>query len=205
MSFKRAITKNNKKLRIESIVLAAERIIASKKFEECNLNYIANDVGMSKAAIYRYFRVKEIIFLDLYLKELRLLQPSLQLALSSKSAEEITRALISRPIFCKLSSILTTVLEQPLTLNEAIKFKVDIAIILQPIFIDMSKNLLISPEDGLNWLMHLFASLVGCWHLSNPSDLMLKAYETPALAVFNLNFEDTLQAHIEMMLPSLNQ
>lgn len=200
MKFKRAMTADSKKLRVDEILLAAEKIITEKRFELCNLNDIANDVGMSKTALYRYFRVKELIFLALYLKELSLLTKPLESALLSLNSDDITEAIIQRPVFCKLSSILTTVLEQPLKLEEAILFKQQVATILQPTITLMMTKLRLTPEQAISWLMHLFAAIVGCWHITNPSALMNQAYENEHLVAFKMDFKESLNKHIKMIL-----
>jgi len=200
VTFRRARSEDCKKIRITEILSAAESVIAEQRFERCNLNDIAAAVGMSKPALYRYFRVKELIFLEIYRRELSELIPLLIKAFTPPSSEAITKVFVSRPIFCRLSGILTTVLEQPLTLEEAIDFKSEVAILMQPLVKTVAIELSLTPQNAIQCILQLFSSLIGAWHLSNPSALMAKAYEIPELSVFNMKFYDSLYWHIEALL-----
>ncbi|WP_165569563.1 TetR/AcrR family transcriptional regulator [Corallincola luteus] len=200
---KRARSEDGKKLRVDAILKAAEKMLAHHRFEDCNLNEIAKQVGITKPALYRYFRVKELIFLEVYKRELALLVPGLAAAFAPPDADKITDALICQPLFCKLSSILTTVLEQPLTVEEAVLFKQSVGFALQPVVIEMVVALGLAPDKAVGWLMHMFAGLVGCWHVANPSNIMAEAYKAPGLEVFQMDFDESLRNHITMLLAGL--
>lgn len=202
-NFKRARSEDDKILRINSILSAAENAIVENRFEQCNMNSIAQEVGVSKTALYRYFRIKELIFLELYKRELHELIPQLEQAFEPPSAKKIAAAFAARPIFCKLSSILSTVLEQPLTKQEAVDFKQQVAIEIQPVIQSMVIKLGLPTESAINWILHLFAGLVGCWHIANPSELMRKAYRSKGLNVFKMEFASSLEKHVSMLLSDI--
>jgi AcrR family transcriptional regulator len=105
---------------------------------------VAADIGITKAALYRYFRNKETLFLALFVETLGELVQSFRLALKQclKSQEAsiypppsnvdnirlslahlVTTTLVQNSIYCKLSAILHTILERNLTLDEANEFK----------------------------------------------------------------------------------
>lgn len=60
--YRRARRQDEKIDRIEAILASAKNLLATNTLDECNLTTIASDVGITKAALYRYFRVKELIF-----------------------------------------------------------------------------------------------------------------------------------------------
>ena len=203
MIIKRARTNTDKSLRIDAIIQSAKKNITNNSFDNCNLNSIAKDVGITKTALYRYFRIKELIFLELYLRELSSVVKQLEKSIYSMNAKKITSVLLKHPVFCKLSSILTTILEPPLQLEEAIFFKQEIVRRLSPLVTSLEKELSIEADASVNWLMHLLATIIGCWHITNTSEMMQTAYKTPELGVFQLDFSIELEKHIHVLLLDL--
>ena len=65
----RAKTPEQKALRLTQIMDVTAARFATLSYEEVNLKHIAADVGITKAALYRYFRNKETLFLALYTQE----------------------------------------------------------------------------------------------------------------------------------------
>lgn len=121
--YRRARRQEEKTDRVEAILASAKGLLATNTLDECNLSTIAGEVGITKAALYRYFRVKELIFLEIYRRELAILSPSLQQVFLAPSVEKLAAALVAQPLFCKLTAVLADVLEKPLTEDEAIAFK----------------------------------------------------------------------------------
>ena len=52
----RAKNPEQKALRRQQILLATKNRFSKSSYEDVNLQHIAADVGMTKAALYRYFR-----------------------------------------------------------------------------------------------------------------------------------------------------
>ena len=203
--FKRARSEQTKQIRLTAILDSVESMISKHNFEACNLNHIAAEVNITKTALYRYFRNKELIFLELYKRELEALIPNLTNSFSPPDPEKITQSFVDRPVFCKLNSILSTVLEQPLTEEECLIFKRHIAATLTPVVIAIVEHFQIKQEEAIDWLMHLFAALVGCWHIGNPSPVMRQALESPDINFFQQDFALALQRHITILLTELSE
>ena len=69
--YRRARRQDEKQDRIDGILLAARKRLDQLSIQQCNLHDIAADVGITKAALYRYFRAKELIFIEIYRQELQ--------------------------------------------------------------------------------------------------------------------------------------
>ena len=199
-NYQRARSHEEKNERLNSILSAAERMFAENVYEACNLNVIAATVGITKTALYRYFRSKELIFLEIYKHQLAEIVPSLQVCLQKKDAVGLSALLSSRPLFCRLSAILTTVLERPLSVAEARSFKLTVLQLLEPCVVTLVSEHGFTPEAAAMWLMQLLVAVVGCWHVCHTSPMMNEALATPELACFQLNFDGLLQQQISMMM-----
>ena len=199
-NYQRARSDEEKNQRLSSILSAAESMFAENVYEACNLNVIAAAVGITKTALYRYFRSKELIFLEIYKHQLAEIVPSLQVCLQKKDAVGLSALLSSRPLFCRLSAILTTVLERPLTVAEARSFKLTVLQLLEPCVVTLVSEYGFTPDAAAMWLMQLLVAVVGCWHVCHTSPMMNEALATPELACFQLNFDGLLQQQISMMM-----
>ncbi|WP_156506077.1 TetR/AcrR family transcriptional regulator, partial [Oleiphilus sp. HI0117] len=74
----RANNPEQKALRKQQILDATRKRFSDLAYEDLNLNVIAADVGITKAALYRYFRNKETLFLALFVETLEELIHSAQ-------------------------------------------------------------------------------------------------------------------------------
>ena len=199
-NYQRARSHEEKNERLSSILSAAESMFAENAYEACNLNVIAAAVGITKTALYRYFRSKELIFLEIYKHQLTEIVPSLQVCLQKKDAVGLSALLSSRPLFCRLSAILTTVLERPLTVAEARSFKLTVLQLLEPCVVTLVSEHGFTLDAAVMWLMQLLVAVVGCWHVCHTSPMMNEALAIPELACFQLNFDLLLQQQISMMM-----
>ena len=199
--YRRARRHDEKIDRIEAILASAKKLLASNTLDECNLTTIASEVGITKAALYRYFRVKELIFLELYRRELAILAPALQEAFKNPNVEVLAATLTQQPIFCKLTAVLGDVLEKPLTEDEAADFKLYVLQIFEPLCVQLNQQFAMNQAQVIALLMHITSAIVGCWKLSHPSPMMDAALQQhEALAHFRLDFFPFLQQHLAMLL-----
>ena len=199
--YRRARRQDEKIDRIEAILASAKNLLATNTLDECNLTTIASDVGITKAALYRYFRVKELIFLEIYRRELAILAPALQEAFKTPHVEVLAATLTKQPIFCKLTSVLGDVLEKPLTEDEAADFKLYVLQTFEPLCLQLNQQFDLSQPQVIALLMHITSAVVGCWKLSHPSPMMAAALQQhEALAHFRLDFAAFLQQHLTMLL-----
>lgn len=96
---------------IEKILEIAYTIFAEQGYEKASMSNIANEVGISKAALYHHFKSKEEIFETLYdyiLKEMKIKKTikykdcdELKTILIAKGIEDINYQ-INNPLFAKI-------------------------------------------------------------------------------------------------------
>jgi len=212
----RAKKPEQKALRRQQIIDATRERFKTLPYEEVNLNHIAQDVGITKAALYRYFKNKETLFLALFEQTLEELIASVEqthLTLTqqthsdkpgSKLAALITQTLVTNPVYCKLSAILHTVLECNLSAEEALAFKTHVLKLTRHYAHLLAQYVPeFKQEDyAIETLMQIQAALIGTWHMTHPRGEIAKVIQTPKLAVFNRQFESTLHALIEKIVAS---
>jgi AcrR family transcriptional regulator len=200
----RANNPKQKAFRRQQILLATRSRFSSGTYEEVNLNHIAADVGITKAALYRYFRNKETLFLALFVESLEELITSSEQGIQQDSlSDTICNLLIKHPIFCKLSAILHTILERNLTLEEASNFKLTLLELMQ----QFSSKIKVHPSianlsdtEAMTLLMQIQQALIGVWHMTHPSGAIKEVIEQAPLNVFKRSFENALREHIQQLI-----
>ncbi len=196
----RAKSPEQKALRRQQILDAAAGYFAEAPFEQVSLHDIAQRVGITKAALYRYFRNKEALFLALYHQQLeRLVGHGEQLNIDGDAAIVCAQALAEEPLFCRLNAILHTVLERNLTEDEARNFKLGLLPLLQRFATLISRWLSISVAEAVELLLHIQQAMIGCWHICHPSKTVAAAIAEPPLTLFRLEFSATLQQHLSWL------
>jgi len=212
----RAKNPEQKALRRQHILDATRKRFQTLSYEEVNLNHVAADVGITKAALYRYFRNKETLFLALFVEALNELVNYSEQALKQNVetrealAHTVTKSLVENPIYCKLSAILHTILERNLTLDEANQFKHRLLALLgqysqllgqYPEFKHSStqNSTKVNTPDNtrvISYLMQVQQALIGVWHMTHPTGAIAQVIEVAPLNIFKQDFSEALLAHI---------
>jgi AcrR family transcriptional regulator len=202
---KRANNPEQKALRKQQILDATRKRFTSLSYEEVNLNHIAADLGITKAALYRYFRNKETLFLALFVESLNELILSAEKEITQAPlAQAITNTLTSNPIYCKLSAILHTILERNLTAEEALQFKKTLLHLTSRYaqLLSQHPSLAESPDQAIALLMHIQQAVIGVWHMTHPTGAIAEVIKTPPLDVFRQGFNEALLSHISKIIPN---
>mgnify|MGYP003671592997 CR=1 FL=1 len=201
---KRANNPEQKALRRQQILQATRNRFSSCSYEEVNLNHIAADVGITKAALYRYFRNKETLFLALFVESLEELISSSNKEIHLHSiAESICKVLINNPTFCKLSAILHTILERNLSLEEATEFKLRLLTLMTQFSSQLQAHPAapeISLTEAMSLLLQIQQALIGVWHMTHPTGAIAEVLEKPPLDIFKKSFESALREHIQLLV-----
>jgi len=208
----RAKNPEQKALRRQHILDATRRRFQTLSYEEVNLNHVAADIGITKAALYRYFRNKETLFLALFVGALKELihysEKALKQNLETREAlaNIVTKSLVENPIYCKLSAILHTILERNLTLDEANQFKQELLTLMvqysqliqqYPEFKHLStqnsSKLNISDNNNaIAYLMQVQQALIGVWHMTHPTGAIAQVIQVAPLNIFKQDFSEAL-------------
>ena len=213
----RANNPEQKALRRQQILGATRIRFQTLSYEEVNLNHVAADIGITKAALYRYFRNKETLFLALFVEALNELvhysEQALKQNLETQEAlaHVVTKSLVENPVYCKLSAILHTILERKLTLDEANQFKQQLLTLMgqysrllgqypefkPPITTqNNSKSSISDNTRAISYLMQVQQALIGVWHMTHPTGAIAQVIEVAPLNIFKQDFSESLLAHI---------
>lgn len=205
----RAKSPQQKALRRQQILDAAARRFASAAFDKVNLVDIAADAGITKAALYRYFRSKETLFLALYLQQMEaLVQSAEQLSAPGEQlgvADACLQVIEQHPLFCGLNAIIHTVLEQNLTVDEARAFKTELLPLMARFASQISRWLPLTSDQAIGLLHHIQASMIGCWHIAHPGTTTLEVMSQAPFDILKVEFRQVFRQHIQWLISGLNE
>ncbi|MED5387729.1 MAG: TetR family transcriptional regulator [Pseudomonadota bacterium] len=200
--FQRARSPEQKAERRAQILDAAAAFFERERFEAISLASIARKAGVTKAALYRYFPSKEALFLGLYLDELeKAVQAPVDGGLPLWQA--ISELLVARPLFCRLTAILHSVLEQNLDEAAALAFKQSLLSCFGHLAQRLQQTYGLSADQSAAYLMQVQQSLIGCWAVSHPAPVVEKVLATPGLSLFRVDFRSALQAQLKALEAAL--
>ena len=212
--FKRARQPQQIEQRRKDILHAAAMLMAKQGFDQVSLNGIARKVGVAKSNVYRYFESKEHIFLQLLKQDWEAWQQHLQgkidpLAGSNDIealAELLAQSLAEFPRMCELMSVLASVLEQNLSEQALLEFKLESMQLAVGIVAQIHRVLPTVKQEKLLLLTETLIALVaGLWPLGNPSPLVQKVMEHPQLQPFQMEFKTSLQRSLILVLQGASQ
>ncbi len=196
--FQRARSPEQKAERRAQILAAAATFFEQERFEAISLASIARKAGVTKAALYRYFSSKEALFLGLYLDELE--QVSLAPVNDSLPLwQALSELLVARPLFCRLTAILHSVLEQNLEEDAAREFKQSLLSRFTVLAQRIQQAYALTGEQAATYLMQVQQTLIGCWAVSHPAPVVEKILDTPGLDLFRVDFKTALQAQLKAL------
>ncbi|MBU86216.1 TetR/AcrR family transcriptional regulator [Alcanivorax sp.] len=196
--FQRARSPEQKAERRAQILAAAATFFEQERFEAISLASIARKAGVTKAALYRYFSSKEALFLGLYLDELE--QVSLTPVNDSLPLwQALSELLVARPLFCRLTAILHSVLEQNLEEDAAREFKQSLLSRFTVLAQRIQQAYDLTGDQAATYLMQVQQTLIGCWAVSHPAPVVEKILDTPGLDLFRVDFKTALQAQLKAL------
>jgi AcrR family transcriptional regulator len=199
---KRAISPEQKQLRRQQILGAAKQALSEHGYEQVVLSQLAEQLALSKPALYRYFANKESLFMALYLEEAKqLLQGLERLSHQQLKPRVLAETIAAQPTFCYLSAILHTVLEKQENIEQAISFKRQLKAMaeqLAKLFLHWSPQL--NQQQALSKVMFLYQAVIGCWHTSHPSSTMQQVMKNDEFAILRLDFVDSLSLLLVKLL-----
>lgn len=131
MSWERARQPKQKAERREAILSAAADCFDEGGLATATLSAIAEGAGLSKGNLYRYFDSRDVILLELLLRETAGWADHIEVALGAVAgsndpqvvATVIRDSLVDRPRLCALLAVSTAVLEQQMPPERIVDFK----------------------------------------------------------------------------------
>ncbi|EMP56254.1 TetR family transcriptional regulator [Marinobacter santoriniensis NKSG1] len=195
----RARTEAEKIAREQHILDAAAELFVNRRYDQLTLADVAAASGLTKAALYRYFRSKELLFIAVYRRAFTALVDDAEGRQSLALPDDLTGLLVTHPLFCGLTAILHMALETGLTEQEARNFKLFLLEQSQRLAELIQAATGHAESDCFKFLLQCQQALIGCWHMTHPPEAARKAMERPPLTVFKLEFEPTLHSHIQSL------
>lgn len=208
-SRRRARADAEKESRRRDLLRAAASTFAAQPYGEVTVAEIAHGAGLAKGTVYLYFRTKEELFLQLLSEELSDWFSEVEAALARETAllppadlaELLTSTLVRREQLTRLLAILHVVLEQNTVPAAVLHFKQQLAARSAQAGAALERRFLdFEPGDGLRFLLHLHAAVVGLYSMAQPSSAIAELLARPDLAALRIDFPSALRAHATALL-----
>ncbi len=208
-SFLRARRPEQKAQRRAALLQAAGELVDELGPMGVSVGAIAKRVKLSKGNLYRYFSSREAILLELLHDSWvewvdaveRELAPLAGCDDPAAVAAVLARTAVERPRACRLLAVMTTVLEQNVTAEVILDFKLRSV----GLFIRLGNALFVSlPGLGIDgargFLTSYMALLAGLWPMTNPPPVVAEVLERPELQGFQHDFAASLERGTHALL-----
>ncbi|MGE5335525.1 MAG: TetR family transcriptional regulator [Nitrososphaerota archaeon] len=208
-SYQRARKAGEKQQRRQAILDAAWEMFQATPYDALAMASVAEQIGLAKGTMYLYFATKEELFLALAEREMSAWFDEVAARLSEErprwdipdTVGILCATLDARPGLTRLLAILSTVLEQNIDLESAIRFKRMVLAHMLQIGALLERRLpFLAPGEGMRVLLRAHALIVGLRHLADPAPVIREALRQPDLAPFNISFADELAASVTALL-----
>lgn len=199
----RARSQSDKAHREEQILDAAAALFSTRRYDQLTLADVAAETGLTKAALYRYFRSKELLFIAVYRRAMSVLVQDMKTLDGARFPDQFIAQLLAHPLFCSLTAILHIALETGLTEQEARDFKLFLLTQCEALMRSIQAATQQSDDACFHYLMQCQQALIGCWHMSHPPEAARKAMTQPPLTVFQLDFPTSLSSHLRVLTHAL--
>jgi len=186
-------------LREQQILDAAETLFLQHRFHGLTLADVAHETGLTKAALYRYFRSKELLFIAVYRRAMANWVSDVEAIGPRGFPDQFVERILAHPVFCGLTAILHIALETGLSEQEAREFKLFLLAQTRRMTAVIVAATEQSEATCFRYLMQCQQALIGCWHMSHPPEPARQAMQTEPLTVFQLDFSETLEQHLSIL------
>jgi TetR/AcrR family transcriptional regulator len=207
--FQRARQPEQKGLRRNAILHAAEELIAEGGLHDLSLSSIAERAGLSKANTYRYFESREEILLDILMEDQRDLIAEIEQKLShlkgsrdeKRVAQVIAQAFIVRPRLCQLLGMVSSILEHNLSEDAIINCKRELVMLSQHATRALHTALPNIALTDCGWMLGTIALYVaGLWPAAHPAPPAARVLARDEFAALRPVFERDLTKGILVLL-----
>jgi TetR/AcrR family transcriptional regulator len=187
VDFQRARKPAEQKLRRAAILRAAAELFDAQGEQGAGLSAIAARAGFTKSNVYRYFESREEVLLSLFVDELTGFVSSFESGIGNCAPGDLDAiarvsadCFIARPRFCALIAILSSVLEQNVSLEKVIALKQTVAAENVRIASAMASRLPGATLEDCGWVAAMGASMVaGMWPNVTPSPVAAQVLAMP--------------------------
>lgn len=223
-AFQRARKPEQREMRRQAILDAAQELLAEMPAADISLREIARRLGGSKSGIVRYYETREALFLELLQRarqewlddlENRLPPPAEnpanpgieegnQEALVRAITDEWAGSLAERPVLCELWSMLAAVLERNVSPASIRAFKLGNRAQLDRLAHVLATRIPALDEAKAGELVNTsVVVIVGLWPFANPTQAVREAIDDPRLAASHVDFARSLSRTLQVLVLGL--
>ncbi|XAH24575.1 TetR/AcrR family transcriptional regulator [Xylophilus sp. GW821-FHT01B05] len=203
-SYVRARSAEQKEERRRHLLATAREILRQNPVAlDLGINELARQAQMTKSNVYRYFESSEAVLMDLLVEEYADWHAELGTGLArggkaGASFEHMARVFAStisaRPLLCRLTSILPSILERKVSFERMVEFKGQLLAVRQGTAQAFSARMPDKPMQAFEQMVkYAFPLIIGLWPLSNPAGIAAQVVELPELQSLRYDFERDLE------------
>ncbi len=205
--FIRARSEEHKAQRMAQIKAATERQFAERPYHEISLTTIADELGWSRANLYKYVATKEEIFLSLAMDKRDAYHQALLQAFPASSKPSAQEAALTWTEIASenqqhfvYGGILLMIIETNVTVEKLMVFKKTYYEQLEALTAQLSSALSIEPERISPLTLAIYHQAIGLTGtcLSNP--LVREALERLGRETKKVDFQSSMQDFIELCI-----
>ncbi|WP_328604327.1 TetR/AcrR family transcriptional regulator [Amycolatopsis sp. NBC_00345] len=218
-NFQRARRPEQREVRRQAILDAAQELLAQQPASEISLREIARQLGGSKSGIVRYYETREALFLELlhrarheWLDELERRLPAPRPvpsdvdALVTRIADTWAGSLAEHRVLCELWSMLAAVLERNVSPAVIRDFKLgnrEHLLRLAHLIAERLPGL--DDAAALELVNTSVVVTAGLWPFANPGPAVVEATDDPRLTSARVDFADTFSRSLRVLITGLLQ
>ncbi|WP_216899988.1 TetR/AcrR family transcriptional regulator [Nocardia alni] len=216
--FIRARSPENREVRRQSILDAAERLLGRTQIADVTLRDIGGEAGIATSNVLRYFENREAVFLELFNRVYGAWLDTLSGELTPVTlesapdpatparafADAYAASLAARPVLCELASVLASVLERTVSVETVRGFKRRALADNDRLAAIIHTCLPALPHSAAKELASATIMLLaGLWPLAHPGPTVVAAIEDPDLLAAHVDFPARYSRMIELLTTSL--
>jgi AcrR family transcriptional regulator len=198
IEFQRARSDDAKQSRERDILRAARHLGTRDGVRSVTLTAIAEEVGMHKSGLLRYFETREQIFLKLAAEEWTDWAAAVAAELQSATAHQLggvlASSLVARPFFCDLLGHVPLSLERNVSVDSVRKYKLltqaQVALIGAALTAALPA---LTAQDAVDIVATSVATAGALWQMSTPGEVLGRVYrDDPQLEHAVVDLQPTL-------------
>ncbi|QPH53852.1 TetR family transcriptional regulator [Pontivivens ytuae] len=204
--FQRARSPEHKEVRRRMILDAAARVLERDGFNGTSLNAIAQEAGVVKSGLYRYFESREEILLELLVADVQDLCNAFEQRIDGQSsvshvADVMAECFIERPQLCLLTSRMASVLEHNITGDTIRGMKRRLNACSAQVADSLCRAIPHwQPEEAHRGLMMLYMMIAGLYPMTHPPEHVAVVLREPEFCDNVPDFEPTVRFAAQAML-----
>lgn len=206
--WKRARSDEQKEQRVKEIIAATERLYNKSKYQNITFAKIAKEAGFTRSNLYKYFRSKEDIFLELLISDFRSWKNDIKqqfndddILLIDDFAKKWINALNNNQRLIELISILYLHLEKEATYDSLLKLKSEFnKEFFETVQLISNKLPGLNEDKAIKFFNMQNALVVGLIQTCDLSENQVKILERKEFSHYKIDFDQTLKESIIFIL-----